>query len=96
MGRVVSPTPIPLSPGRILPALVASYDMHGRAVGLFYTQPTRQVMDVMMTITMTVAMVLVITCDIDDIDDSGDGDDGNNNDDNNDDVKKNNGNHINE
>ena len=25
---------------RNVPALVASYDMHGRAVGLFYTQPT--------------------------------------------------------
>ena len=42
MGRVVSPTPIPLSSGRVVPALVASYDMHGRAVGLFYTQPTGQ------------------------------------------------------
>ena len=42
MGRVVSPTPIPLSSGRVGPALVASYDMHGRAVGLFYTQPTGQ------------------------------------------------------
>ena len=40
MGRVVSPTPTPLSSGRVVPALVASYDMHGRAVGLFYTQPT--------------------------------------------------------
>ena len=43
MGRVVSPTPIPLSSGRAVPALVASYDMHGRAVGLFYTQPTGHV-----------------------------------------------------
>ena len=43
MGRVVSPTPTPLSSGRVVPALVASYDMHGRAVGLFYTQPTGQV-----------------------------------------------------
>ena len=42
MGRVVSPTPTPLSSGRVGPALVASYDMHGRAVGLFYTQPTGQ------------------------------------------------------
>ena len=42
MGRVVSPTPTPLSSGRVVPALVASYDMHGRAVGLFYTQPTGQ------------------------------------------------------
>ena len=33
MGRVVSPTPTPLSSGRVVPALVASYDMHGRAVG---------------------------------------------------------------
>ena len=40
MGRVVSPTPTSLSSGRVVPALVASYDMHGRAVGLFYTQPT--------------------------------------------------------
>ena len=40
MGRIVSPTPTPLSSGRVVPALVASYDMHGRAVGLFYTQPT--------------------------------------------------------
>ena len=40
MGRVVSPTPTPLSSGRVVPALVASYDMHGRAVGLFCTQPT--------------------------------------------------------
>ena len=42
MDRVVSPTPTPLSSGRVVPALVASYDMHGRAVGLFYTQPTGQ------------------------------------------------------
>ena len=42
MGRVVSPTPTPLSSGIVVPALVASYDMHGRAVGLFYTQPTGQ------------------------------------------------------
>ena len=42
MGRVVSPTPTPLSSGRVVPALVASYDMHGRAVGLFYTQPAGQ------------------------------------------------------
>ena len=40
MGRVVSPTPTPLSSGRVGPALVTSYNMHGRAVGLFYTQPT--------------------------------------------------------
>ena len=33
----------PLYPrGEFVPALVASYDMHGRAVGLFYTQPTGQ------------------------------------------------------
>ena len=43
MGRVVGPTPTPLSSGRVVPALVASYDMHGRAVGLFYTQPTGHV-----------------------------------------------------
>ena len=43
MGRVVSPTPTPLSSGRVVPALVVSYDMHGRAVGLFYPQPTGQV-----------------------------------------------------
>ena len=42
MGRVVSPTPTPLSSGQVVPALVASYDMHGRVVGLFYTQPTGQ------------------------------------------------------
>ena len=40
MGRVVSPTPTPLSSGRVVPVLVASYDMRGRAVGLFYTKPT--------------------------------------------------------
>ena len=34
------PTPTPLSCVQVVPALVASYDMHGRAVGLFYTQPT--------------------------------------------------------
>ena len=39
---VVSPTPTPLSSGRVGPALVASYDMHGRAVGLFYARPTGQ------------------------------------------------------
>ena len=42
MGRVVSPTPTPLSSRPVVPALVASYDMHGRAVGLLYTQPTGQ------------------------------------------------------
>ena len=42
MGRVVCPTPTPLSSGQVVPALVASYDMHGRAVGLFHTQPTGQ------------------------------------------------------
>ena len=41
MGRVVCPTLTPLSSRRVGPALVATYDMHGRAVGLFYTQPTR-------------------------------------------------------
>ena len=41
-GRVFGPTQTPLSSGRVGPALVASYDvvMHGRAVGLFYAQPT--------------------------------------------------------
>ena len=34
------PTPTSLSCVRIVSALVASYDMHCRAVGLFYTQPT--------------------------------------------------------
>ena len=34
--------PTPLSSGRVVSALVASYDMHGRAVGLFYTQLTGQ------------------------------------------------------
>ena len=38
--RVVSPTQTPLSSRRVGPALVASYNMCGRAVGLFYTQPT--------------------------------------------------------
>ena len=52
MGRVVSPTPTPLSSGRVVPALVASYDMHGRAVGLFYTQPTGQ-HDVSITVLLT-------------------------------------------
>ena len=47
MGRVVSPTPTPLSSGRVVPALVASYDMHGRAVGLFYTQPTGQIVNLL-------------------------------------------------
>ena len=42
MGRVVRPTPTPLSSRPVVPALVASYDMHGRAVGLLYTQPTGQ------------------------------------------------------
>ena len=53
MGRVVSPTPTPLSSGRVVPALVASYDMHGRAVGLFYTQPTGHVV-------FTTLMILII------------------------------------
>ena len=44
MGRVVSPTPALLSSGRVVPALVASYDMHGRALGLFYTQPTGHIL----------------------------------------------------
>ena len=32
----------PLFSGRVGPALVASYDMHGRAAGLFYVQHTGQ------------------------------------------------------
>ena len=55
MGRVVSPTPTPLSSGRVVPALVASYDMHGRAVGLFYTQPTGQYADSRIDITLFAA-----------------------------------------
>ena len=39
-GRVVSPTQTPVSSWRVGPALVASYDMHGRAVDIFYAQPT--------------------------------------------------------
>ena len=42
-GRVVSPTPTPLSSWRVVPALVTSYDIRGRAVGLSYAQPTRHV-----------------------------------------------------
>ena len=38
-------------------------------------------MDVMMTIKMMVAMVLMITCDVDGIDDGGDGDNNNDDDD---------------
>ena len=34
------PTPTPLCCARVVPVFVASDDMHGRAVGLFYTQPT--------------------------------------------------------
>ena len=34
------PTPTPLCCARVVPVFVASYDMHCRAVGLFYTQPT--------------------------------------------------------
>ena len=48
--------------------------------------------NVMMTIKMMVAMVLMITCDVDEIDDSGDDDGGNNNDDDNDDDNSSNGN----
>ena len=40
--RVISPTQTPLFSGRVGPALVTSFDMHGRAVGLFYAQPTGQ------------------------------------------------------
>ena len=35
------PTPTPFSTGGVVPALVASYDMHDGAVGLFHTQPTK-------------------------------------------------------
>ena len=48
--------------------------------------------NVMMTIKMIVAMVLMITCDVDEIDDGGDFDGGNNNDDDNDDDNSSNGN----
>ena len=41
-GRVVSSPPTPLSYGRVGPALVVSYKMHGRAVGLFYFEPIGQ------------------------------------------------------
>ena len=41
-GRVVSPMRTPLFSGQGGPALVVSYDMLGRAVGLFYAQPTEQ------------------------------------------------------
>ena len=46
--------------------------------------------NVMMTIKMMVAMVLLITCGVDEIDDGGDGD--NNNDGDNDDDNSSNGN----
>ena len=46
--------------------------------------------NVMMTIKMMVAMVLMITCGVDEIDDGGDG--GNNNDGDNDDDNSSNGN----
>ena len=45
-------------------------------------------MDVMMTIKMMVAMVLMITCDVDDIDDGGHGDNNNDDDDDDDDDIK--------
>ena len=35
------PIPTPFSTEGVVPALVTSYDMHGRAVGLFHTQPTK-------------------------------------------------------
>ena len=35
------PIPTPFSTGGVVPALVTSYDMHGRAVGLFHTQPSK-------------------------------------------------------
>ena len=46
----------------------------------------------MLTRLMMVAMVLMITCDVDEIDDGGDGGGGNNNDDDNDDDNSSNGN----
>ena len=46
---MVSPTPTSLSSGRVGPVLVASYDMHGRSVGLFYAQPTGQLNEVLRT-----------------------------------------------
>ena len=49
--------------------------------------------NVMMTIKMMVAMVLMITCGADEIDDGGDGDGGNNNDGDNDDDNSSNGNY---
>ena len=48
--------------------------------------------NVMMTMKMMVAMVLKITCGVDEIDDGGDGDGGNNNDGDNDDDNSSNGN----
>ena len=42
MGRVVSPTPTPLSLGRVVPALVASYNIHGRAGQGVYSIPNPQ------------------------------------------------------
>ena len=41
--------------------------------------------NVMMTVKMMVAMVLMVTCGVDEIDDGGDGDGGNNDGDNDDD-----------
>ena len=48
--------------------------------------------NVVMTIKMMVAMVLMITCGVDEIDDGGDGYGGNNNDSDNDDDNSSNGN----
>ena len=48
--------------------------------------------NVMMTIKMIVAMVLMITCGVDEIDDGGDGDGGNNNEGDNDDDNSSKGN----
>ena len=45
MGRVVRPTPTPLSSGRVAPTLVASYDMHGRAVTGKTFQVAREMKD---------------------------------------------------
>ena len=53
-------------------------------------------LDATMTIEMMVAMVLMITCDVDDIAGGGNGDGGNTNHNDNDDDNNNNGNNSNE
>ena len=45
MGSFVRPTPTPLSSGRVVPALVTSYDMHGRAVTGKTVQVAREMKD---------------------------------------------------